>query len=146
MMTWGAKPMDLNTVVVHKFSPDEVMNSSGKSVSASGLARLTPNKANLTGYGVKSATITEKDEKYHIFMENQSTTDSLSSSYARMTVFQGCSYINDFIVPSSGNGKYWHVCNLDQNGVFEVNKIKDSMEGDGGYNLINPNRIAVAGR
>ncbi|MFC2137859.1 MXAN_6640 family putative metalloprotease [Bacteroidota bacterium] len=116
VLTWGSIPADvdsyLETPEIEGTQYTIYYSSKGDTTSAP-YAILDLDDRN--GYGPETVTIQQlMDGTYGYYIYNYSGTDSLSKpGEIQVNIYDNSGLIQTIVPPSSGSGRYWHVCNID---------------------------------
>ena len=131
LLNWGQKPGDLDS---HLLTPNiegqnyHISYSNRGNASSAPYATLDTDDVN--GYGPETITIKQSFPGTYVYYIYQYSSDSnLPSSDAVIQIYNSpdCNAIT-VKVPTGGNGRYWHVCNINgETGAINViNEILDS--------------------
>lgn len=135
VLNWGATPTDLDS---HLLTPEiegneyHVFFDNKGNIATAPFARLDFDIT--TGFGPETMTIYElRPGNYSYYILNFSENPSITLSHAVVQIYGVDGLLYTVQVPSSGNGNYWHVCDIDgQTGdVIIKNNIID--EPPSGY-------------
>ena len=114
VLNWGATPTDLDS---HLLTPEingnayHVYFDNRGNITSEPFARLDYDIT--TGFGPETMTIYDLwPGMYRYYVRNFSENPSISTSRAVVQVYGVDGLLNTFQVPSSGNGNYWHVCDV----------------------------------
>ena len=114
VLNWGSLPTDLDS---HLLTPEingnahhVYFDNRGNDTSVP-FARLDFDIT--SGFGPETVTIYERwPGMYRYYVRNFSENPSISSSSAVVQVYGVNGLLHTIEVPSSGNGNYWHVCDI----------------------------------
>lgn len=116
VLNWGAEPRDLDshikTPAIDGTEHHILYSNKGSSDSAP-FVKLDIDDT--SGYGPETFTITQLFEgKYAYYIYQFSSDATLSTSNATVNIYNSpdCEGVT-IIVPDSGVGRYWYVCNID---------------------------------
>jgi Mg-chelatase subunit ChlD len=125
VLTWGENPSDLDSYLW-------LPNSAYINYSQPG----DPNTANLdlddtSGNGPETITIAQREDGTYTYAVNNFSGNgfaTLSTSGAVVRVYQGDREINSFPVPTTGDGLWWHVFDIDgaTGTITPVNTLSDT--------------------
>ena len=127
-LTWGSTPRDLDAHLITPTRAHILYNARGSQVSAPYAHLDTDDQysygpENISVYRLVSAS----GRSYKYFVYNWSNERNLAGCGARVSVQSRTSVLRNYICPSSGSGRYWHVFNMSANGtVTSVNRIRTS--------------------
>lgn len=114
VLNWSATPTDLDS---HLLTPEingnayHVYFDDRGSVTSAPFARLDYDIT--TGFGPETMTIYERwPGTYSYYVRNFSENPLISASNAVVQVYGSSGLLHTIQVPSSGNGNYWHVCDV----------------------------------
>ena len=131
VLTWGENPRDLDSHLVTPVIEGRTyhvyyMNKGSMTSPPYAILDLD----DTTSYGPETITINRTfSGTYNYYVHNYAGTGSLSStSNAQVVVYSGSALIATYRVPTTGNGMYWQVFNLDgATGVItSINTIADA--------------------
>ena len=132
VLDWGDNPRDLDAHLVKRDSYH--ISYRNMRVSDDEVSRL--DRDDTDGYGPETITSNHVDENavYQFFVhdytnKNMRESRSLSDSKACVKVYEGDRLLNIFQVPLDKKGTYWHVFNIQNSQVVEVNNISNSEPG-----------------
>jgi uncharacterized protein YfaP (DUF2135 family) len=119
VLEWGADPRDLDS---HLFLPDNTdIHYPNKGVTVQGVLL---DLDDTDGNGPETITIMEQSDGTYTYAVYKYAGDgTLSTSGAVVRVYRGNQEIDSFRVPTTGEGDWWHVFNLDGNNITEVNTL-----------------------
>lgn len=125
-LTWGANPRDLDS---HLVTPtgSHIYYSARGGQSYAPYAQLDVDDQ--YSYGPENISVyrytTGRYYKYYVY--HYAGTGSMRSSRARVSVQNRYRVLRNYLCPSSGSGRYWHVFNMWSNGsITSVNRIRSS--------------------
>lgn len=115
VLTWGQNPSDLNS---HLFTPTiggaahHVFFANRGSAATAPFATLDVD--DVTGFGPETITITQNNPgEYRYLVHHFSGSQTISTSNARVDVFDQTGLIQSFTPPANCANRYWHVFNFD---------------------------------
>jgi len=114
VLDWGATPSDLDS---HLWTPNiegsayHVYYSSRGSVSSAPYAQLDTDDTN--GYGPETITLTSQfPGTYYYSVFNYSGSPDIKISSAKVEVYNSTGLVKEYIIPLSGEGRYWNVFSI----------------------------------
>ena len=114
VLNWGATPTDLDS---HLLTPKingnayHVYFDNRGSIVSAPFAKLDYDIT--TGFGPETMTIYERwPGMYRYYVRNFSENPPISTSHGVVQVYGVDGLLHTIHVPSSGNGNYWHVCDV----------------------------------
>lgn len=127
-LTWGSTPRDLDAHLITPTQAHILYNSRGSQSSAP-YAQLDVDDQN--GGGPENISIyrfvSSSGRSYKYYIYNWSNERNLAGCGARVSVQSRTSVLRNYLCPSSGAGRFWHVFNMSANGtVTSVNRIRTS--------------------
>jgi hypothetical protein len=127
-LTWGAQPRDLDSHLVTPTLAHVYFRARGSQTTAP-YAQLDVD--DVSSYGPENISIyryvSSGGRSYKYYVHNWSGERNLAGCGARVSVQSRTGVLRNFLVPSSGTGRYWHVFNMSANGsVTSVNRIRTS--------------------
>ncbi len=115
VLTWGASPVDLDS---HLLTPAvagqfyEIDYAARGSVATAPFANLDVD--DVTSFGPETITITNTSPgTYTYFIHQFSSSGALAGSGAAARIYTSSGLANTLIVPTTGAGRYWYVCQID---------------------------------
>lgn len=125
VLSWGANPRDLDSHLTGPVpgSSDRfhVYFSRKGSLTASPFARLDVDVT--SGFGPETITMAQQfDGVYRYYVYLFSGSGSISTSGARLNVYQGNTLVRQFF-PPQGTGRYWTVFEIDGSTLTSINTI-----------------------
>lgn len=127
VLQWGAEPEDLDAHL-NKDSYHVFWDDKGNQYS---FPYAVLDNDEVDGYGPETITIYDLNGDYCVYyvhnysMSVGNSNVDIKDSDAVVKLYSGSTLINTFQVPSSGEGNYWHVIDIDESGqVIIVNEIK----------------------
>lgn len=130
VLTWGEYPRDLDS---HLWLPAEKPYHVyyGRKGSLIGCPFANLDVDDMTSYGPETVTIKERfTGKYVYAVYNYSRSPDITTSEARVQVFDSTGLIATFNIPTQGTGLWWYVMDIDgaTGAITEINRIGDSPE------------------
>ena len=126
VLDWGERPSDLDS---HFSGPRadggrfHVYYAAPTFSDAASAASLDRDDTN--GFGPETVTLTrQSDGEYQYYVHNFSGEQAITASGATARVFRGTELLATFTVPTTGDGRYWHVFNLNGTTITSVNLIR----------------------
>ncbi|MDD3702246.1 MAG: PKD domain-containing protein [Bacteroidales bacterium] len=134
VINWGATPRDLDS---HLKTPEIEGNSYHVYYSYKGNDTAPP-YAKLdhditSGYGPETMTIYQLfPGTYHYYIYNYTGSPDITTSNAVVQVYSQTGLLYTLQVPTTGEGRYWHVCDVNGNNgqITIINSIQTSAPGD----------------
>lgn len=124
VLTWGTSPADLDSTL---WLPDATKidyNVKGQTINGTLLDLDDTN-----GNGPETITILQQaDGTYTYAVYNYTNEAPMSTSEAVVRVYRGDQEIKAFTVPTTGDGRWWHVFDLDgaTGNITDVNTLSDA--------------------
>ncbi len=114
VLDWGVKPTDLDS---HLRMNDYHLCYWNMSV-ANGNMRL--DRDDVTSYGPETVTIRNVDSSatYKYYVHNYSESPAMTTSGARVRVWVNNEYRQTYVIPTTGEGLYWHVFDITGGNTF----------------------------
>ncbi len=115
VLSWQAEPRDLDS---HLLTPEIEGNSYHIYYASEGNLEIAPyaqlDLDDTNGYGPETISISEYySGTYHYYIHKFSGIGTLAGSNAFVDIYQNSSLYSTITIPETGNGDYWHVCNID---------------------------------
>jgi uncharacterized protein YfaP (DUF2135 family) len=126
VLTWGESPSDLDS---HLLTPGGTEIYFGNSNPTNAGANL--DRDDTTSFGPETITITAaQNGTYLYWVYNWSGTPSITTSNAKVELYDSTGLVQTINVPTSGTGLYWNVLTLNYDGsnfgVSIVNQVQSS--------------------
>lgn len=131
ILTWGEDPRDLDSHLwLPTANPYHVLWTDRGDCSVFPFACLDVDDT--SGFGPETLTISEREDGtyvYAVYLYNGEGT--INTSQAKVQVYNNSGLVQEFTPPSTGNGRWWHVFNVNgSTGVLTpVNTISESSPG-----------------
>lgn len=134
VLTWGNSPADLDSHLFGRYKDNSLFHVfyNYESAYEDGALLAVLDIDDTDSYGPETITIPKQNSGTYEYMVhdflNNSSTDSveLSSSEAKVDVYQGNYLIKTFYVPTNKTGDLWKVFKLEGNEIISVNQITNS--------------------
>jgi len=123
VLSWAADPNDLDA---HMWSgTSHIYYASRGTVASEPFIYLDVD--DVSSYGPETITIKQLSNTCQFAIHNFSNESALTASEAHIDIYQGSTRIAYYDVPTSGNGRWWYVCDLNANGsILTRNTLSDS--------------------
>ncbi len=133
VLTWDDDPADLDS---HLKTPDIEGQQYHVYYSAPGSSTQPPYAVldvdDVTGWGPETITIVESyPGTYNYYIYKFSGNEEIIQSNANVSIYDDAGLIQSLNVPTSGEGRYWYICDIDgvtQN-ITLVNEIRETEPG-----------------
>ena len=123
VLTWGETPVDMDIHLLTENEDHIYWNNKG---SLTSYPYIYLDVDDLSSYGPETITIADLQAS-SIFVHNYSQTPNIKESDAQIKLYNGNSLIRQYDVPSTGNGLWWYVFDINNNGVItEKNYLFDT--------------------
>lgn len=121
VLRWGAAPLDLDSHILFSDGVHIYFENTGSAVD-SPWVNLDLDDTN--GFGPETITISRLTTDGMYLVYNWSGEAPLTDSEAKVSVYTGDTLLRTYLVPRSGEGRWWHVFDIDHFGtITEVNSI-----------------------
>lgn len=131
VLTWGQTPTDLDSHLwLPAATPYHVKWTDRGDCTAFPFACLDVD--DVTSFGPETMTIKQRSPGTYVYaVYNWSNDAPLTASNARVQVYDNTGLIQDFPVPTSGSGIWWHVFDMDgtSGAITPVNTLSDTSPG-----------------
>lgn len=114
VLTWGSEPLDLDLHLITENGDHIYWNNKG---SLTSYPYIFLDHDERYGYGPETITIKQLQAS-EIFVHNFSGSPDIKQSQAVVNVYNDDTLIRSYNVPSSGTGLWWHVFDINNNGVI----------------------------
>lgn len=131
VLTWGESPRDLDS---HLLVPADASHLNGYEVYYVTKGINNPNEYpyafldvdDTSSYGPETITVFQTlNHTYKYFVYNFSGEAGITTSNAKVQVYGRSGLIKTYNVPTSGNGRYWYVFDIDASGgIMDRNVIQ----------------------
>jgi hypothetical protein len=113
VLTWGERPSDLDSHLwLPTATPYHVLWTDRGRCDAFPHACLDVDDT--TSFGPETTTIRQRSNGTYVFAIYQYTTDGpLTASGARVQVYASSGLVAEYAVPTAGDGRWWHVFDMD---------------------------------
>ena len=129
VLTWGAVPEDLDSYLFISSGTQNYTVYFGDEGSSTTFPFATLDFDVTDGHGPETMTInsvmTDALYRYSVNLFSGSS-GTLSTSQARVDVYNGSNLVATFTPPSGGTGEWWHVFSMRNNAVTPINTIDDT--------------------
>ncbi len=141
VLTWESTPYDLDS---HLLTPEIEGSTYHISYSFHGYADEAPyaylDIDDMGSYGPETITMYDVfTGTYTYFVHNYSGTPDLAGCNAQVEIYDENGLVNTVIVPQTGVGAYWVVCELDgaSNTINLINEIQENEPADAGMSALS---------
>ena len=132
VLTWGASPRDLDS---HLLVPADQSHPNGFEVYYSNKGIDDPTQYpyafldvdDISSYGPETITLFQTlNNPYKYFVYNYSGEAGITTSNAVVQIYDRNGLRKTYNVPTSGNGRYWYVFDIDASGVIRDKNVIQS--------------------